>query len=92
MLIAFATTSCDFACKAMRERKRFITLKSRLRYDTLTITMDNSFDGAQKELQEGIGLASIRAVAEKYGGGALFETKFEADAHIFMSSVYVNLG
>lgn len=79
------------------ESKGFIRLYSRLQYNTLTITMDNSFDGnaftregrflSRKHGDFGIGTASITAVAEKHGGGAEFET----DGMVFKSSVYVRV-
>jgi hypothetical protein len=85
------------ACARMTEGRRFIRLRSRLQYGTLTITMDNSFDGrarrqgeaflSSKRDEVGTGLRSVRAMAEKYGGGASFET----DGAVFLSSVYVRI-
>lgn len=84
-------------CKRMESRPRFIHLNSFLQYDTLTITVDNSFDGnlkqkggvflSSKRAGEGIGLSSVAAVAQKYGGAA----RFEASDGIFQASVYVKL-
>ncbi|MEG2200545.1 MAG: GHKL domain-containing protein, partial [Anaerovorax sp.] len=34
------------ACNRMTEGDKFIRLRSRLQYETLTATMDNSFNGA----------------------------------------------
>jgi len=85
------------ACGRMTEGQKFIRLNSRLQYKTLTITMDNSFDGlftkrdgrliSSKRADFGIGTGSIMAVAKQHGGGA----RFEADGLVFLSSVYVKL-
>ncbi|MEG2188165.1 MAG: GHKL domain-containing protein [Clostridia bacterium] len=79
----------------MTEGDQFIRLHSRLQYETLTITMDNSFNGAvtkknekfvsSKRSEIGTGLTSVTAMAEKHGGSASFET----DGLVFQSSVYV---
>jgi len=76
---------------------RFIRLGSRLEHGTLTITLDNSFDGALRQKDgvilsskregEGTGLSSVAAVAKKYGGAA----RFEAKDGIFQTSVYIRL-
>jgi len=66
----------------------------------LTILVDNSFDGTVKirrntimsrkrNNREGIGLASVRAVAEKYGGGAQF--KPDHKRRIFHSEVIMHI-
>ncbi len=86
------------ACSRMdRGGRKFIRLNSRLQYKTLTITMDNSFDGrfveqggrmlSSKRDDFGVGTSSIATVAEQHGGGA----RFEADGPVFLSSVYVRL-
>lgn len=85
------------SCSRMPKNQRFIRLNSRLQYKTLTITMDNSFDGkvyrqgdrllSSKRTDYGIGTASITSVAEKHGGGATFE----ANGAVFQSSVYVQV-
>lgn len=85
------------ACERMTEGKRFIRLSSRLQYGTLTITMDNSFDGktvkrngrfiSSKRDEVGTGLRSVTAMAEKFGGG----TNFETEGTVFLSSVYVQI-
>lgn len=85
------------ACDRMTEGHKFIRLHSRLQYETLTITMDNSFDGkyiendgkfvSRKREEIGTGLTSVTAVAEKHGGGV----RFEADRFVFLSSVYVRV-
>lgn len=83
------------ACERMTEGKRFIRLYSRLQHKTLTIAVDNSFDGTVRKQGErllsskrtdfGIGTASVTAVAEKHGGGA----SFEVDGSVFKVSAYV---
>lgn len=77
--------------------KKFIRLKGRIQSNTMIITMDNSFDGkyeirnhryiSRKRNEPGTGLASIEAVAKKYGGDATFEAKGDT----FLSSVYFYL-
>lgn len=83
------------ACGRMTEGDRFIRLYSRLQHKTLTITVDNSFDGtvckqgerlrSSKRADLGIGTASVTTVAEKHGGSA----SFEATEAVFQASVYV---
>lgn len=83
------------ACERMIGGDRFIRLYSRVQYKSLTITVDNSFDGtvhkqggrwlSRKRSDYGTGTASVTAVAEKYGGGAVFE----AEGQVFQASVYV---
>lgn len=85
------------ACRRMTFGRRFVIMNTRLHYDTLTITMDNSFDGnlsknggvffSSKREGKGTGLSSVSAVAGKYGGTA----RFEAKGDVFLSSVYVKL-
>lgn len=85
------------ACDRMTEGERFIRLYSRLHYNNLFITMDNSFDGtasmkdgrllSSKRTDYGTGTASITTVAEKHGGGVSFET----EGLVFQSSVYVRV-
>lgn len=85
------------ACDRMSEGEKFIHLNSRLQYSTLTISMDNSFDGnirrhnarlrSSKRTDYGTGTTSITAVAEKHGGGA----SFDADGTVFKASVYVRV-
>ncbi|WP_053956387.1 sensor histidine kinase [Inediibacterium massiliense] len=85
------------ACNRMTDGHKFIRLHSRLQYETLTITMDNSFDGkfiendgkfvSRKREDIGTGLTSVTAVAEKHGGGS----RFEVDGLVFLSSVYVRV-
>ena len=86
------------ACRNVVEGERFLRLFSYIQDDTLTFTMENSFDGkareqggvlfSRKHEGEGVGLSSVRAVAAKYGGAA----RFESQGRMFLSSVYVQLG
>lgn len=86
------------ACQYVPESERFLHLSSRVRYNKLYITLDNSFDGnAKKENDiylsrkrdgQGIGLSSIRAAAERYDG--IVEFSFEGN--VFQSSVMVDMG
>ena len=71
------------ACGRMSEGRKFIRLNSAVHLGTLTITMDNSFDGqvrqengkfrSSKRDDFGVGLSSIQEVARKCGGEARFE-------------------
>lgn len=85
------------ACHRMTEGHKFIRLRSRLQYDVLTITLDNSFDGkavekeglffSSKRHEVGTGLQSVTAMARKHGGDA----RFEVNGKVFLSSVYLHL-
>lgn len=85
------------ACGRMTEGRRFLRLISAVHLDTLTVIMDNSFDGhvrveagkfrSSKREDFGVGLTSIQAVARKCGGNA----QFEPDGRVFRSSVYVRV-
>ncbi len=85
------------ACKRIEKGQKFITLKSSIQYDILTITMDNSFNGevnskngkflSSKRNDYGIGLSSIQSISIKHKGNA----RFEPEGNIFHSSVYVKI-
>ena len=85
------------ACDRMNSGKKFITLNTRVQYDLLTIAMDNSFNGivriedgrfrSSKRDNFGIGLSSVRSMAQRAGGDA----EFHAEGNVFMSSVFVRL-
>ena len=85
------------ACGRMNEGRKFLRLGSDVHLGTLTIAMDNSFDGkvrqedgkfrSSKRDDFGVGLSSIRAVACRHGGGA----HFEPDGRVFRSSVYLRV-
>jgi uncharacterized coiled-coil protein SlyX len=71
------------ACRRMNGGQQYIRVKSELRKNILGILIDNSFDGSvekkndtffshKRNHQEGIGISSVRAVAAKYNGTALF--------------------
>lgn len=87
------------ACRRMEYGARRIQLKSMLREDMLILVMDNSFDGdfiqradgvaVSRKRESGIatGLSSIRLVAGRYGGTALFET----DDRVFKTSVRLDM-
>ncbi len=77
--------------------ERSINITATLRYSTLLIKMENSFDGhytragivfrSRKRDANGIGLASIHSIARKHGGDAQFKPK----GNKFTSSVYLTL-
>lgn len=85
------------ACRRMTEGDRFIRLNSSAQHGVLTVTMDNSFDGevrqkdgeyvSHKDGGPGVGLSSVRAVAEQHQGGARFEHRDK----VFLSSVYLSI-
>lgn len=85
------------ACRLVKKSERFVRLKSQIKYNILTITVDNSFHGSLKQQNgvflsskrdgEGIGISSIMAVANKYQGSA----KFEAKDGVFQSSLYIKI-
>lgn len=86
-------------CERMETGRRFVTLNSICHLNTLTIVMDNSYDGKAERSGElfrsgkrdngevGIGLSSIRGIARMYSGDA----RFDADGTVFRSSVYMYL-
>ncbi len=74
----------------------FLTMQSRLSDGILTITMDNAYSSVTKapdgtfcspRADGGMGLPSIRSMAERYGGGCRFEDR----DGVFCSSVYLYL-
>ena len=85
------------ACDRMEKGHKFITIRTRQQYDLLTITMDNSFNGivkmennrfrSSKRDNYGIGLTSIKDMAQRAGGDA----EFRPEGSLFLSSVFVKL-
>ena len=74
----------------------FIRMRGRLADGLLTIVMDNRYASISRTPEGGflsgkpgggIGLSSVRSIAEKYGGGC----RFEAADGVFSSSVYLRL-
>lgn len=74
----------------------YISVRAKNINNSTVITVDNSFDGntslrgstflsSKRNGQAGIGIPSVRAVADKYGGSAVFET--DGGNGIFKSSV-----
>ena len=71
-------------------------MRGRLADGLLTIVMDNRYASISRTPEGGflsvkpgggIGLLSVRSIAEKYGGGC----RFEAADSVFSSSVYLRL-
>lgn len=73
------------ACRRMKTGQRYIHLHAEVIGCMLVVTIDNSFDGTVKEKDgifysfkrdrantEGVGLSSVRAVAQKYRGTVQF--------------------
>lgn len=85
------------ACGRMTEGKKFITMRSRLHFENLIITMDNSFDGtvrmmgneymSSKRNGAGIGVKSIQSVAKKNNGKA----DFSSGNGVFHSSILLHI-
>lgn len=85
------------ACCRQTTGSRFIKLSSQVHRNFLTITMDNSFDGkieiegnrfrSSKRDDFGIGIASIKSIAQNARGDA----DFKQEGNVFLSSVYVIL-
>ncbi|MCR5776924.1 MAG: GHKL domain-containing protein [Lachnospiraceae bacterium] len=85
------------ACGRMKKGKKYLSIRSIIKFDKLVVTMDNSFEGKVKIVDKqyvsskrnaiGIGLQSIKTVAEQHGGNATFEN----DGEVFHSSVYVKI-
>jgi sensor histidine kinase YesM len=83
------------ACAYVVEDKKIIVTVKQIK-SNLTILVDNSFDGThrtrggvflsrKRHNREGVGLASVRAIAEKYSGGAEFMP--DNERKIFRSEV-----
>ena len=86
------------ACNRIKDNQhKFININSRLQYDTLTITVDNSFNGSykikdgvymsSKRDEPGIGINSVKNIVEKYNG----DCRFEAKENTFMASIYIKV-
>lgn len=92
-LLENAIEACDSMTEA--DGERFIRIFSRILENSIYITMDNSFNGqvqmkdgaylSHKRNEIGIGLLSIRSIAEKHGG----MVKFKTDGKTFLSNVMV---
>jgi hypothetical protein len=75
------------ACRRMKHGRKFITVRSYIEADSLSVGVTNSFDGNWRERngayisrketaeadREGIGLQSIKALCEKHGGSMMTE-------------------
>ncbi|MCI2106701.1 MAG: GHKL domain-containing protein [Intestinimonas sp.] len=86
------------ACRRMESGPKYIHVKSKIHGDILGIVVDNSFDGKvevrngkflsrKRNNEEGLGIASVRAIAAKYRGTALCRY----DEKEFRVSVMLNL-
>jgi FtsH-binding integral membrane protein len=85
------------ACLFVDEDKRFIRMSSKVVKRRLTLVIDNSFDGtytekggefySRKRQGKGVGISSVRAVVERYGGSL----KYEVANGVFMTSLYVKM-
>lgn len=85
------------ACERIIEKENFITIRSTVKNNMLVISMENSYNGhfsiidgrfrSSKRNDFGIGLSSIRSIAENANGSADFNTTDEK----FISKVYMQL-
>jgi hypothetical protein len=86
------------ACRAIPDGGRYINIKAKVHGDILGMAVDNSFDGAvqvkdgkfiskKRVNEEGIGLSSIKAIADKYNGKAIFSF----DQCEFQTSIILNM-
>lgn len=74
IILSNAVDNAINACKILgKEADTFINVSGNVQGDFLLIEVRNSFQD-NSEINEGIGLKNIRAVAEKYNGGANIET------------------
>ncbi|MDO4272866.1 MAG: GHKL domain-containing protein [Eubacteriales bacterium] len=62
--------------------KKFINARCSSTEDKIVITLDNSAD-YQRSIKPGVGLTSVKAVAERYNGGV----RFEQEENMYKSSV-----
>ena len=93
-LLENATEAC---LRMPSEEPRYVSIRSKLQYDLLVITMDNSYDGnitkdhdgfrSSKRNQIGIGLTSVKSIVEQHSGSARFIPKDD----VFESSVYLKI-
>lgn len=87
IVLSNALDNAIAACGRMEEgAHRFIYVNSSLQGAFLLLEVENSC-GANKEIQQGIGLANIRAVAEKYQG--VMEIRTEDG--VFVLTVLMNM-
>ena len=88
------------ACRRMQGGNKFISIRSRVETNTLSIGVSNSFDGLWNEkngvylsrkkngeVREGLGLSSVKAVCTKYDGLVQIEISgkiWKASALVYM--------
>jgi sensor histidine kinase regulating citrate/malate metabolism len=88
------------ACRRMKRGNKFIRVRSRIEGNTLSIVVNNSFDGLWMEeegvylsrkgadgTRKGVGLASVRAICDKYG----WLCKYEITGDVWKSSALVDM-
>lgn len=87
------------ACQRMKDTGQFIKLHIKMIGDMVVVTLDNSYDGSVRETatalvsskrsgcQEGIGLASVKSVINKYNG----VLQIDYSANIFKTSIMLKV-
>ena len=87
------------ACQRMQDTGRFIKLHIKIIGNMVVVTLDNSYDGSVRETalalasskrsggQEGIGLASVKSVVNKYNG----VLQIDYTSNIFKTSIMLKI-
>ena len=87
------------ACQRMQDTGQFIKLHIKIIGNMVVVTLDNSYDGSVRETalalasskrsggQEGIGLASVKSVVNKYNG----VLQIDYTANIFKTSIMLKI-
>lgn len=100
ILIGNSMENAIEACLRLPDGEKTIALSIKLLADNLIMTIDNSYDGEicrdgdrfiskkREGKQEGIGIRSIRSIAEKHKG----DIRIEYTDKLFMLSVFLPLG
>lgn len=85
------------ACLTQKSKNRFVRIKVKKTDTQILIAVDNSFDGmirmegerfcSSKRRGYGIGISSVKEIAEKYDGQA----RFKVEGNIFFASVIMKI-
>ena len=93
------------ACHMQQNGERFVSIRALMPTEqTLAVIVQNSFEGPLERAgelfisrkrpgkQTGLGIASVRAVAERYNGVAEFQSETKDGAQVFTAKVLLNFG